>query len=168
VELSFHTGVQDTLGHTRQLVLKGLRRGWSVAVVGPVQVLDPLDRYLWVADPQDFLPHVVAQAGDEAVAKAILARSPVVLVDRRAGWPSERPAPALVIDLHAAETPPQASSSAPMAAADDAAVDWAEWPARHRVEVIGVSPSSVQRGRVLWRQAQQQGLGPRHVSVGSS
>lgn len=167
MELSFHTGVEDTLGHTRQLVLKGLRRGWSVAVVGPAQVLEPLDRYLWVADPQDFVPHVLAQGVDDPAAPAALARSPVVLIERRAGWPSERAAPALVIDLQAAETPPQAASSTPMPAADEPAADWADWSVRQRVQVIGVSPPSVQRGRILWRQAQQQGLSPRHVSMGS-
>jgi len=170
VELSFHTGVDDTLSHTRQLLRKALRRGLSVAVVGPRQVLVPLDRYLWVADPQDFLPHQIVLGEADGSEESGRLRSPVLLVEAVTAWPHGRPPPALVVDLQAAETPPEAeSTSAGSGDVDgDATVDWTGWAVTHRVQVIGVSPAAVHRGRVLWRQAQQRGLTPRHLNLAAS
>ena len=165
MELSFHTGVEDTLAHTRQLLLKAMRRGWAVAVVGSRPMLAPLDRYLWVADPQDFLPHQVSLSPDVSDAESGCLRSPVLLVESPAGWPRGRAAPGLVVDLQAAELPPEASSSASGSVDEtDATVDWSEWSVTHRIQVVGVSPQAVRHGRGLWRQAQQQGLNPRHVN----
>ncbi|MGM9489235.1 DNA polymerase III subunit chi [Ideonella sp. YS5] len=62
-EVVFFTGVVDLLDFTGRLLRKKQREGERVAVYGPMPLLQRLDQSLWVADPQDFTPHVLLRPG---------------------------------------------------------------------------------------------------------
>ncbi len=62
-EVSFHFNVPDRMAYACRLLRKAVRRGAKVAVCAPGEVLQRLDRQLWVFEPLDFVPHVHAKPG---------------------------------------------------------------------------------------------------------
>jgi DNA polymerase III subunit chi len=62
-EIKFHFNVPDRTDYTCRLLRKATRQGAKVVVTGPVSVLAHFDRALWTFDPIEFLPHVMAHAG---------------------------------------------------------------------------------------------------------
>ena len=64
-EISFHFSVPDRTEYACRLLRKALRKGAQIVVTGAPPVLANLDRALWSFDPLEFLPHVMARAGQE-------------------------------------------------------------------------------------------------------
>jgi DNA polymerase-3 subunit chi len=79
-EVSFHFNVPDRMGYACRLLRKAVRRGARVVVAAPSQVLTALDRQLWVFEPLDFVPHVLARPGQALAAR--LQATPVWLTER--------------------------------------------------------------------------------------
>jgi len=57
--VSFHTGVNETVGHTERLVRKAVSQGLRVCVTARPEVVAELDERLWTAVPDSFMPHAV-------------------------------------------------------------------------------------------------------------
>lgn len=57
--VEFHHGMSDKLVYAQRLVRKAYRAGARVVVTGEAVTLRALDQQLWVADEQDFIPHVL-------------------------------------------------------------------------------------------------------------
>jgi DNA polymerase III subunit chi len=79
MNIEFHTGVADKIGHACRVLRKAQGAGATVVVCGEVQALDRLDVALWTFDPSSFVAHARLRAG--ATATAALARTPTWLVD---------------------------------------------------------------------------------------
>jgi DNA polymerase-3 subunit chi len=62
-EITFHFNVGDRSGYACRLLRKATRRGARVAVTGPADVLEQLDRQLWAFDPVEFIPHLRLESG---------------------------------------------------------------------------------------------------------
>jgi DNA polymerase-3 subunit chi len=60
-EIDFHFGVPAPQAYACRLVRKALRSGASVAVTGPADLLDALDRELWSFEAEEFVPHARAE-----------------------------------------------------------------------------------------------------------
>lgn len=78
-EVQFHFNTPDRLGYACRLLRKAYRKGAGVAVTGPPDDLDALDRALWVLDDIDFVPHL--RVREPALVPARQRRSPLWLVD---------------------------------------------------------------------------------------
>ena len=79
-EVQFHVKVADRVGYSCRLLRKALRLARKgVAVIGAADLLAELDRYLWVFEEYEFLPHVRLRAGEAA--GSVHQRTPVWLVD---------------------------------------------------------------------------------------
>lgn len=64
-EIDFHFRVPAPQAYACRLVRKALRSGASVAVTGPADALDTLDRELWSFEAEEFVPHARAErSGD--------------------------------------------------------------------------------------------------------
>jgi DNA polymerase-3 subunit chi len=75
--IDFHVNVQDRLAYACRLVRKIYRSGRPVVVCcDDPERLAAFDRELWVFDPQDFVPHVMADDGLAAETPVLLAVSP--------------------------------------------------------------------------------------------
>ena len=57
-EVEFHTSVTDPVAFAGRLLRRAARQGVRVQVTAPPEVLSLLDRNLWTAEAQDFVPHV--------------------------------------------------------------------------------------------------------------
>lgn len=73
----------------RQLLERALARGWRAAVRAPAARLDWLDRQLWLAPEDGFLPHALAGGPHDA-------RQPVLLTE--AAEPANAPQVILALD----------------------------------------------------------------------
>lgn len=81
-EVSFHFNVPDRTEYTCRLLRKATRLGSKVVVTGAPPLLAHLDRALWSFDPLEFVPHVMARAGEPLAAR--LRTTPVWLVSELA------------------------------------------------------------------------------------
>lgn len=77
--VEFHTGMADKIGFACRLLRKAYAKGAQVAVTGAPEVLRQLDDALWLFEPQQFVPHVRLQAGQQPPAR--LARTPLWLLE---------------------------------------------------------------------------------------
>jgi DNA polymerase-3 subunit chi len=68
-EVSFHFNVPDRMAYACRLLRKAVRRGAKVVVCAPGDVLARLDKQLWVFEPLEFLPHVLARPGQAPAAR---------------------------------------------------------------------------------------------------
>lgn len=59
-DIDFHFGVPAPQTYVCRLVRKALRRGASVAITGPADALEALDRELWSFEAEEFVPHARA------------------------------------------------------------------------------------------------------------
>ena len=73
-EVAFHFNVPDRLAYTCRLLRKAYAAGGRTVVVGSPDQLHALDTALWTFSALDFLPHCLASAAPE-----LLARTPIVL-----------------------------------------------------------------------------------------
>lgn len=144
MQVDFHSGVADKLGHTCRLLRKALRRGSRVQVCGQPRELDTLDQALWTMEAQDFLPHLRWRGG-EAPAPA-LHRTPVWLVDSGMPWPHGLEPVQVLVNL-GPEPPGEAELSS---------------KASRVIEIVGCEADEVQSGRRRWRFHVQQGWQPTH------
>lgn len=78
-EVSFHFNVPDRTAYACRLLRKATRSGARIVVTAPASALTALDRALWVFDPLDFIPHLMARSG-QAVPDRLLA-TPVWLLE---------------------------------------------------------------------------------------
>jgi DNA polymerase-3 subunit chi len=69
-QVAFHFNVEDRLHHSCRLVRKGIASGASLVVIGPMDILDLLDRELWALSATEFLPHCRATDSDSLVQKS--------------------------------------------------------------------------------------------------
>lgn len=78
-EIDFHFKAPDRLAYSCRLLRKACRLGSGVAVTGPPELLDALDRLLWTFEDTEFVPHLRLRHGIEAEPR--LRPTPVWLVD---------------------------------------------------------------------------------------
>ncbi len=79
VQVDFHTGLADKLGHACRLVRKAYRAGHQVVVTGAPDQLARLDGQLWIFEVGEFIPHVRLRRGQPVPPR--LAVTPVWLAD---------------------------------------------------------------------------------------
>lgn len=84
--IEFHVNTLDKLAFTCRLLRKAVGKGSKVVVTGEPALLRDLDAALWAFSPVDFVPHCYGQAGGPAV----MAASPVILVDTARGAPHQQ------------------------------------------------------------------------------
>ncbi len=81
-EIAFHFNAPDKLAYACRFARKVSRADARLAVTGPQELLDQLDRMLWAMAPTDFVAHCRGDA-DEDMAMA----SPVILLPDAAAAP---------------------------------------------------------------------------------
>ena len=81
-EVAFHFNVPDKLGYACRLLRKAYVAGAPVGVVAPAPLIGELDQALWSFSALDFVPHCMASAPAD-----MLARTPVVLATETAPLP---------------------------------------------------------------------------------
>jgi DNA polymerase-3 subunit chi len=138
--VEFRTGVDDKVAYAARWLRKAAMRGVRVQVIGAPEVLQALDRALWVDDPQDFMPHAwVRNLGL------------VPGLERTALWLGEGAAPATALLLNiGAEVP--------------ADVERFE----RVIEVVATDPEDARAARARWKSYLQRGLAPAHRQSESS
>lgn len=94
-QVEFHSGVAAPLQFACRLLRKAYRQGVAVAVIGPAQALQALDRELWTFEAQEFVPHLRLKPGQPL--DAALRRTPIWLCD---GDPPS-PGPGVLLNLGA-------------------------------------------------------------------
>ena len=100
-EVAFHFNVPDRLAYTCRLVRKAYAAGGRTVVVAPAEQLHALDGALWTFSALDFIPHCLASASADTVA-----RTPVVLsTDALTALPPGQ-APAQIL-VHLGDAVPQ-------------------------------------------------------------
>ncbi len=144
MQVDFHSGVGDKLGHACRLLRKAVRQGARVQVRGEAEELDRLDQALWAFDPHEFVPHLRWRSADAP--PAALHRTPVWLVASTAAWPEALARPGVLVNL---------GPHAPAAG---------ELPAEitRVIEIVGQDPADVEAARQRWRHYLQRGLAPTH------
>ena len=147
VDISFHTGVDDSTTYACRLLRKAARQGARVLVRGAPAEMDLLDKALWTFEAQEFVPHYRLRPGQTPAPQ--LARTPVWLMDEGEAWPQGL-APAQVLLQMAA----QPAEDAPM---------WSRL-----IELVGDDPDDRRQARQRWRAYETQGLPVKAVNVGSS
>ena len=133
-EVEFHTGVADPVAFAGRLLRRAARQGVRVQVTAPPDVLSLLDRNLWTAEAQDFVPHVRMPGASAAAA----ARTPIWLTVAAL----QEDAPRVMINL----------GSEP--ATDAAALD-------RVIEIVSSDPDLAAEGRDRWRAYKSLGLAPK-------
>lgn len=73
-EVAFHFNVPDRLSYACRLLRKAYAAGGRTVVMGSPEQLQALDTALWTFSTPDFIPHCLATAPAE-----MLARTPIVL-----------------------------------------------------------------------------------------
>lgn len=140
VELDFHSGLVDKLGHACRLARKAWRGGHRVAITGAAAELARLDQLLWTFDPGSFVPH--ARLRPEELPSPSLARTPIWLVER----PLDGPRCTVLINL-----------------GPEAVEDLAPWA--KVVELVASSDDEVASGRARWRFYKVAGHAPRNHAL---
>jgi DNA polymerase-3 subunit chi len=64
-EISFYFNVASRTAYACRLLRRAHRQGMAVAVAGPAEALDEIDRELWSFAPAEFLPHSRIDRADE-------------------------------------------------------------------------------------------------------
>ncbi|MDE2080073.1 MAG: DNA polymerase III subunit chi [Burkholderiales bacterium] len=123
--VEFHTGIGDCAVYACRLLRKAYRRGTRLLLTAPPARLAEIDRGLWVLDERDFIPHLRLPAADAGR----LARTPIWLAEHA---DAVDPAPALLVNVGAG------------APARPAAFE-------RLIEIVGLEPDEVERGRARWR-----------------
>ena len=139
MEVEFHTGVAAPVDFACRLLRKAYRLGARVSVTALPQVLQLLDRALWVFDERDFVPHLLIGAAGHATAagRAAQARTPVWLI----AGPLPAGAPPVLVNL-GADIPEDLSGVA------------------RAIEIVGIDDA--EPGRERWRQYRGLGWSVKH------
>jgi DNA polymerase-3 subunit chi len=133
--VTFHVNVADRVAYACRLLRKAFRLGAAVTVLGPPELLDKVDRLLWLAEPTDFVAHLRVAAG--TVPTARLARTPIWLVERLDDAPSH----ATLVNL-AAEAPALLAH------------------VERIVEIVPADEPGRSEGRQRWRHYRNLGIEP--------
>lgn len=80
-DVDFHFNASDRLAYACRLLRKAVRKGSGVAVTGPSDRLDQLDRLLWTFDDTEFVPHLRLRPSQDAPAPR-QRRTPVWLLEQ--------------------------------------------------------------------------------------
>lgn len=133
-EVFFLLNAHDPTALVCRVVRRMLTRGSTVAICANSERLSLIDRALWSADAQSFVPHCRSSAPEP-----LRRYTPVLLFEEREAAP---PAETL-IHLGATLAP--------------------GWSGFERVvEIVGDDPSSVAEARQLWRGYTAHGCKPQH------
>ena len=84
--VEFHFNAPDKVGYACRLLRKAVGKGARVVVTGEPELLRELDDALWKFSATEFVPHCYG----EAAGAAVLAASPVVLMDTARGAPHQQ------------------------------------------------------------------------------
>lgn len=133
--VTFHVNVADRVAYTCRLLRKAYRLGAQVTVVGPAELLDKVDRLLWLAEPADFVAHVRVPAG--ATLAPRLVSTPIWLVERL----DDARAHATLVNLDA-DAPPVLQHF------------------ERIVEIVSADEPGRTEGRQRWRHYRSLGLEP--------
>ena len=137
-QVEFHTGVATPVHFACRLLRKAWRQGVAVAVTGPPQTLQALDRELWTFEAQEFVPHLRVRPGQAL--DAALRRTPIWLCE---GMPP-RPHPAVLVNLGG--QPPDGGE-----------------PFARIIEIVPVADDDARRSaRARWRAYEARGWAIRH------
>ena len=79
-EVDFHFNAPDRMHYTCRLLRKASRKGAGLAVTGPADSLEMLNKLLWTFDDIEFIPHLRVAAGEPVAAR--LKSTGIWLVDR--------------------------------------------------------------------------------------
>ena len=161
-QVEFHTGVAEPTHFACRLLRKAYRQGARVAVMAPAATLRALDRELWTFEERDFVPHVLvshvfvsqARGGHSGVAPALLARTPLWLLDDAMlgpGSPEGLPAgtPAVWVNV---------GSDAPVPTAI----------ATRLIEIVARDADHADRARLRWRHYRDLGWNVVHHNAALS
>ena len=83
-EVAFHFNAPDKLAYACRFARKALRSDARLVIVGPPEVLQPLDAMLWNMAPHDFVAHALQGCDAE-----LWSASPVVLAQGTQGAPHQ-------------------------------------------------------------------------------
>jgi DNA polymerase-3 subunit chi len=128
--IEFHVNAPDKVAFACRLLRKAVGKGAKVIVTGEAESLRELDTALWTFSATEFLPHCYGETAGPGVAAA----SPVVLADSARGTPHHQ----VLVNL-GAEVP-----------------DGFERYER-LIEIVGVEPEDLQRGRRRWKHYADRG-----------
>ncbi len=128
--IEFHVNAPDKVAFACRLLRKAVGKGAKVIVTGEAELLRELDTALWTFSPTGFLPHCYRETAEAQVAAA----SPVVLADSVRVAPHQQ----VLVNI-GAEVP-----------------DGFERFER-LIEVVGVEPDDLQRGRRRWKHYADRG-----------
>ena len=134
--VEFRTGVDDKLAYAVRWLRLAAARGARARVIGPSELLQALDRALWVDLPGDFVPHAWARQAGRTPG---LDRTPLWLGDGALGAPE----PGLLLNL-GAEIPAELA------------------PYERVIEIVATDPADAQAGRRRWKTYVERGLAPAH------
>jgi DNA polymerase-3 subunit chi len=134
-QVAFHTGIDDTLSYACRLLRKAYRQGARVVVTGSAELLQRLDRQLWIFEPLEFVPHLRLKAG--AAPTPLQLRTPIWLADAGARVPHRE----VLINL-GPQLPEDGASFARV------------------IELVSADPDALAAGRQRWRAYEAQGLTP--------
>lgn len=154
-QVEFHTGVADPAVYACRLLRKASRRGSRVLLTAPAALLAEIDEALWQVDEHEFLPHIrwplaAQRSGGEGAAPAtLMQRTPLWLCTSLAAARSggALATPDILVNVDA-EAPPDTTGL------------------RRLIEILGVDPDAVQRGRVRWQAYKAAGLEVVHHRAG--
>lgn len=154
LEVSFHTGVAEPVGHALRLIRKALSQGLRVLTVGPAEQLAVLDEVLWTAEPAGFVPHArVGPGASPAPTPTMIHRASVVLVEPQ------------VFEGRAGATAIHGLQVLINLGAD---VQASTTGCSKVIEVVGLTDEARSVGQARWRAYRQAGLQPTHHAVSAS
>lgn len=153
LDVSFHTGVAEPVGHALRLIRKALAQGMRVLAVGPLEQLSVLDEVLWTAEPNGFLPHArLGPGASPAPTPTQIQRSPVVLAE-----------PQVLVGARAA-----VALNGPQVLINlGSDVEAANLGCTKVIEVVGLTEDARSLGQARWRAYRQAGIQPAHHVVAS-
>ncbi|OYU78412.1 MAG: DNA polymerase III subunit chi [Burkholderiales bacterium PBB5] len=141
VQVDFHTGLTDKLGHACRLLRKAYRAGHRVVVTGAPEQLARLDSQLWTFDVGEFIPHARLRQGQPVPPR--LAATPV--------WLADVPADAGVDDVLVNLGPGPVDGLAQF---------------QRVIELVADDADDVAEGRQRWRQYVAAGITPTQHKAG--
>lgn len=129
-EVTFHFNAPEKTGYACRLLRKAVASGAKVVVTGEGSQLRELDTALWTFSALEFVPHCLAASASPAV----LAASPVVLVESARGAPHQQ----VLVNL--GSTVPESFERFD-----------------RLIEVVGTAEEDRQRGRARWKHYADRG-----------
>jgi DNA polymerase III subunit chi len=140
MDVAFHAGMADPLGHVCRLLRKAYRQSARLVCTASLSQLEALDKALWVFEAQEFVPHVRLSAN---LSPSALQRSPIWLAEN---FPEHPARPDIWVNL-GAELPVTLKGISRV------------------IEVVGVHEAQVVAGRQRWKQYLSLGFAPVRIPM---